>query len=174
MVRSFMKIFVNKLFLLAIGLVISCQHCESGIDHNVKDWSQVVDFAKHNLPLTGQLIQQPDGYAYVKVDDDYVHKLFPMLHAEGYAKPPYFRRANSFGAHITVILKGENKTLSEAGQNYNFTLDKILKVSPKKGESYIILQVSAPDLENLREKYGLSKKLHGNEFHITLAKKVVQ
>ena len=62
--------------------------------------------------------------------------------------------------------------LSETGQKFKFTLKDITTVHPNKNTHYIILQVIAPELEALRQNYGLSSKLHGHEFHISLAKKV--
>lgn len=161
----------KKIISLVMLLFFSCQHCDPSVNYPPKDYNEIINFAKNNLPLTGKLIQRSDGYAYVKVDDDYIHKLFPMLKEPGFLKPPYFRRLDSPGAHISVVYEDEKTTLNEVGQSFTFTLEKIITVSPKKNLSFIVLVVSAPDLENLRAKYGLSKKLHGHEFHITLARK---
>ena len=137
-------------------------------------WKEVVEFAKENLPLEGQLMVKSDGFGYIKVDDGYIHTLFPMLglQEEGYSEPPYFRSAESPGAHISVFYVDEHVHPEEVGQIIPFELDQVVVVKPSKTTSYAVLQVRSPALEKLREKYGLSPKLHGHEFHISLGKKV--
>jgi hypothetical protein len=140
-------------------------------------WQHVVDYAKENLPLEGSLRMKSDGFVYVKVDDNYIHTLFPMLNLaeEGYREPPYFRSAQAPGAHISVFYEDENVfPEKELGKTYHFTLQKIIIVTPSKSTTYAVLQVDAPELEALREHYGLKPKLHGHEFHISLAKRVTK
>jgi hypothetical protein len=136
-------------------------------------WPEVVDFAKKNLPQEGILIQKADGYVYLKVDDNYIHELFPKLDLqyEGYTEPPYFRSSDSPGAHISVFNEGERIVPEEVGKTFNFTLKKIVIVKPNKKTKYAVLEVDAPELETLRAKYGLNPKLQGFEYHISLAKK---
>ncbi len=157
--------------LLALLIMGGCQRCQIKKDEQ-SQWANVVSFAQQQLPLMGTLVQQADGYAYVKVDDRYINELFPMLHAQGFSKPPYFRRSDSPGAHISVLYENEHVRAVEAGRQYAFTLNDIIVVTTKKKISYIILQVKAPELEMLRQKYGLSPLLRNEQFHITIAKKV--
>lgn len=140
-----------------------------------KAWANVVAFADEHLPKSGILMQKSDGYAYVKVDDRYIHELFPRLHVDGaYKKPPYFRREDSPGAHISVVYENEHVKLKEEGQRFNFTLRGIKLVPVNPSTSYIVLEVASPELEKLRESYGLFPKLNHHEFHITLAKRTDQ
>lgn len=165
MIRLFIAV-VTTIFLTS-----SCQHCYRK-DRDLKSalFEQALQYAEGHLSKNGILFQQPDGYAYIKVDDDYIHKLFPLLHTNTFEKPPYFRRADSPGAHISVIYEDEHQKLHEVGTRFSFTLKDIVEVHPKAGLSFIVLQVSSPELESLRKKYGLSPLLKGHEFHITLAK----
>ena len=135
-------------------------------------WEDVTQFAKENLPLEGQLVMKSDGFGYIKVDDAYIHDLLPMLDLTYYKEPPYFRSEDSPGAHISVFYVDEHVMPEEVGQTFPFTLKEIVIVRPSKTTSYVVLQVESPELENLREKYGLSRKLHGHEFHISIGKKV--
>jgi hypothetical protein len=141
---------------------------------SVLSWNEVVNYAKENLPLEGHLIVKSDGFGYLKVDDAYIHTLFPMLGLaeEGYKIPPYFRSAEAPGAHISVFYVDEHILPEEIGQTFHFDLDQIVIVKPSKTTSYAVLQIRSLELETLREKYGLSPKLHGHEYHISLAKKV--
>jgi hypothetical protein len=165
---------LKPLFCLPIFFVlVACQHCHpvnNFVEPN-STWPEVIAYAKNHLPHQGQLVQQSDGYAYIKVDDEYIHKLYPMLKAQGFHKPPYFRKTDAPGAHISLAYEDENVALKEVGQTFSFEITDIALVHPKAGLSFIVLQVSAPDLEQLRQRYGLSPKLKGHEFHITLAKK---
>lgn len=61
----------------------------------------------------------------------------------------------------------------EIGQTFHFKIKDIILVQPSKNASYAILQVESPEVEKLREKSGLSGKLHGHEYHISLAKKIL-
>lgn len=140
-------------------------------------WEEVVEFVDHNLPLEGKLVAKSDGYVYVKVDDRYIKELLPMLglYEEGFREPPYFRRPNAPGAHISVIYADEHVIpKEEMGKTFTFTPKNIVIVHPKRYVSYAILQVESPELEKLRLKYGLKPKLQGHEFHITIAKKTVR
>lgn len=137
-------------------------------------WEEVVDYARENFLMEGQLVVKSDGFGYIKVDDDYIHVLFPMLglEEEGFKKPPYFRRSEAPGAHISVFYENEHIIPEEVGQYFSFELKQIVIVKPSRGTSYAVLQVESPELERLREKYGLSSKRFGHEYHISLAKKI--
>lgn len=139
------------------------------------DWNKIVEYARQRLPLEGKLVMKADGFGYLKVDDRYIHTLFPMLglYEKGFREPPYFRRSNSPGAHISVFYVGEHISPKEIGQTFHFDLKRIRMVHPSRKASYVVLEVSSPELEKLREKYGLSPKLLGHEFHISLAKKTI-
>lgn len=136
-------------------------------------WSEVVNFAQKNLPQEGIIIQKSDGYVYLKVDDNYIHTLFPMLglQEEGYTEPPYFRSSDSPGAHISLFNADEQIIPEETGKSFPFKLNRIVIVKPAKDTHYAILEVEAPELEAIRKKYGLNPKLQGHEYHITLARK---
>lgn len=124
--------------------------------------------------MEGRLVTKSDGFTYIKVDDEYIHTLFPMLGLEkdGFKEPPYFRRPEAPGAHISVINVNENVIPEEIGQIFQFNLKQITLVQPTREATYVVLQVEAPELESLREKYGLSPNLNGHDFHITLGKKI--
>lgn len=166
-----LTIFSLSLILFLDG----CQRClvkKDFAESDVKNaWAETLAYAEKHLPKSGTLVQQSDGFAYIKVDDRYIFELFPRLLAEGFEKPPYFRRKDSPGAHISVFYENEHIKAKEVGQNFNFKLIRIVEVKPNKNTSYIVLQVEATDLEKLRKGYGLTPKLNNHEFHISLAKK---
>lgn len=136
-------------------------------------WKNVVEYAREHLPAEGVLTMKSDGFVYLKVDDKYIHTLFPMLELResGFYEPPYFRAKEAPGAHISIFYVDEHILPTEIGQTFHFKLKDIVVVKTAKGDSHAVLVVDAPELEKLREKYGFSPKLQGHEYHITLAKK---
>lgn len=164
------RFFLITIFLLALT---SCQRHQIKKEPTAHDaWRASVEYAERNLPHDGKLVQQPNGYVYLKVDDRYIHELFVQLNAMGFEKPSYFRRADAPGAHISVFYENEKVKPQEVGKKFNFKIKNILMVDINKRLSYIVLRVDSPELENLRTKYGLSPKLNNHEFHITIAKKI--
>lgn len=138
--------------------------------------SAAVYTAKNELPTTGVLKQNKDGYVYLKLPDKYVYKLFPMIKRHGFKIPGSIRRHSMPGAHISVFYKGESNkigTIKELGNEYSFDPQRIKRVRTGRKE-YIILEVASPQLEKLRIKYGLSPKLLNHEFHVTLAERYLK
>lgn len=154
------------------GCTVEVSQELTSLDVN-SSWQEVLNYAQENLPTEGQLIVKSDGFVYLKVDDEYIHTLFPMLDLKegGFREPPYFRSDEAPGAHISVFYVNENVMAEEVGQYFHFKLKQIVIVKPSKDTSYAVLQVESLELEKLREKYGLSSKLFGHEYHISLAKK---
>ena len=138
-------------------------------------WDQAIEYAKEHLPTDGKLVLKFDGFVYLKVDDRYVHTLFPMLglKEKGFEKPPYFRNRKAPGAHISVFNENEHIKPQEVRQYFHFTIKDIKIVNLSDSVSYAVLDVESPELEKLREKYGLAPKLLGHDFHISLAKKTL-
>lgn len=172
---KYLRIFALALLTAFLPLAAQTATLEAPASVSAESsWKDVVDYARQNLPLEGQLIVKSDGFGYLKVDDAYIHTLLPMLglQGEGYTEPPYFRSADSPGAHVSVFYVDEHTIPAEVGQTIPFELDQIVIVKPTKTTSYAVLQVRSPELEKLREKYGLSPKLHGHEYHISIGKKV--
>lgn len=133
----------------------------------------IIKKAQNDLPHQGVLTEGSDGYIYLKVDDNYINQLFPILSNRNYIKPPFFRRPQSPGAHVSVIYVDERHqtgSINEIGQIYSFKVTGLNAV-PAKTLEYIVLEIDAPELENLRKKYGLSPLLKNHPFHITIAKK---
>lgn len=134
-------------------------------------FEEIVEIANSTLPKEGVLIRKSDGFVYVKVDDRYIHDLFPLLGLEesGFKKPPYFRTRQAPGAHISVFNENEHVDPDEIGQVFHFTLKNLAVVENHKAQ-YVVLQVESKELEELRKRYGLKPLLQGHAYHITIAK----
>jgi len=128
-----------------------------------------------DVELKGKLQQAKNGFVYLDLPDDLINGLFAIIDENNISKPPYNQKKyNQIGAHVSVIDEKEIKdiTIKEVGKEFNFSLGALKSTTPKTWddvEKVYFLQIDSPDLENLRNKYGLPKKLNGHEFHITVA-----
>jgi len=138
--------------------------------------SKVLEYVDSNLPHYG-VLKNSGGFIYVDVDDEYIHHLVSFIQDAGFEEPPYFGREGLVGAHISVIYHDEMTKfmideIQECGQVISFTPKSCDVVHPPKwseiDEVYFIV-VDAPQLDQIREKYGLPKREH--EFHITIGVK---
>ena len=115
-----------------------------------------------------------DGFLYVDLDDNYIHSLVDFIRDQGFQEPPYFGE-KLIGAHITVAYPNEirNQIMEECGMPVSFTLRECQIVHPprwKEVEEVYLIVVDAPMLDQLREKYGLSKRQY--DCHITIGVKL--
>jgi hypothetical protein len=114
----------------------------------------ILQFARDHIPRKGILKEHRDGFVYLKVSDDYIYQLFPMIKNSHYSMPAYFRRPNAPGAHISVFYVDERSRtgkIHELGKVYRFKVSDLVFV-PTKSQQYIVLEVDAPELEILRKK----------------------
>ena len=128
--------------------------------------------ALEDVKLVGKLRQSKNGFTYLDIPDKVIDAMFLLIDEEGIKKPPY----QSVGAHVSVFKEQEvndkKLDIKELGQEFNFTMGEMKSTKPEGWEEVdrvYFLQIYSPELEKLREKYGLSKKLKGHEFHITIA-----
>lgn len=129
------------------------------------------------VPLKGTLQQTEDGFVYLDINNKLMDGLFELIDNDNVVKPPYDQKQyNSVGCHVTVMYADEVKAkeieVAEVGQDVTFTLGELKSTKPEgwKGvDEVFFLQIDSPELEKIREKYGLSKKVDGHEYHITVA-----
>jgi hypothetical protein len=127
-----------------------------------------------DISLTGTLKQDKDGFVYIDIPDDLVFSLFDLLDKGKAKKPPYFGK-NKNGAHVSVIYRDEVKEhdltdIKEIGKEYDFKLGKLKSVDPdgwNEMSQVYFLEIKCPELSKIRQRYGLPKYIHENEFHIT-------
>lgn len=115
-------------------------------------------------------------FVYVRISDDYVHQLFPLLEDEHIIKPDYFSE-KSVGAHITVIYPEEYKKFDEKdlGVEHSFLIRELISARINQ-KIYYALLVESPSLQKMRKKYDLPDLLcfkgYQIGFHITIGVKV--
>lgn len=122
----------------------------------------------------GELKRTKDGFHYIDVPDSIIDGFLKMVESD-VKKPPYFTSAfNNVGAHISVFSSDEieDRNISEVGQEFEYTLAGTKHLKPEgwdKMKQVYFLIIKSPELEKLRRKYKLPGKLHGHDFHITIA-----
>ena len=127
-----------------------------------------------SLPPQGYVQKTPSGLIYLKIDDDYIHRLFPLLTAENKVKPDYFG-CEGIGAHISLIYPQENFYCSPfyLDMIYSFALDGLYEAKVKEN-TYYVLRILSTSLSALRRQCGLPLKLNFDgyniDLHITIGK----
>lgn len=131
--------------------------------------------ALQGVPLQGILHQTETGYVYLKVDDQFIHRLFPLLKTTEKKLPPYFEEPYNIGAHISVIYKEETTNLqpiAEMGSTVNFNILDLCEIKMNE-KIFFALIIQADELITLRKKYGFSEKPVYHDipvdYHITVA-----
>ncbi len=128
--------------------------------------------------LKATLHKDKDGSYYLKLPDTLVHNLQAFVKDEGGILPTHFQLLDGVlpkGAHIPTILRGESpETLKETGEEFYFFLLGVYqhKVRAYPGlDTVWYLSFESPDLESLRQKYGLQRKIKGFDFTCLIATK---
>ena len=159
-----MKKYLLLLIFVSINLVSSCSPIPSALNSSILQEAE-------KLPKTG-ILKQRNNYVYLALDNQYIHSLYPIIQNfdNKFQKPPYFRKTDPIGSHISIMYEKETENLNieEINKSFNFTLNK-LKLVESKGKSYYVLEVESHELEKLRLKYVLPKLPNGFKFHITVA-----
>lgn len=120
------------------------------------------------------LMQDKKGFVYLKMDDERLYELFELYRENGMELPPYFGKGRA-GGHVSVIMPGEwnGERLAEVGQKFTFRIHGVDSITPAgwKGVDKVwFVTMQSPELEALREKYGLPSRIGGDhDFHFTFA-----
>lgn len=173
MLKSFIQKFLVIVFLTtSLSLTASDYH----IENQPLVIEQVIQF-EHK----GTLKQKDNGYLYIEVSNDFIAKTLPLIDVPGKIVPPrHYTSKKGIGAHISVMYENEQIEneiweIGELGQEYTFTVMELRTVKltkDNKMKKLWLIAVAAPELEKLREKYGLSPLLKGHDFHITLGTQI--
>lgn len=163
---------MKKISFFFIAVMLLSASCFAKACFDTEVLRQVQD----ELSWTG-VLESSGKLVYVKVDDAYIHKLVAIIEEEGFVKPPYFGRSDLVGAHISVmypdeVLKYGVGGIEECGKVISFTPKECIVVHPPtiNDAEFYLLVVEAPELEQIRLKYGLPKQKY--DFHITIGVKM--
>lgn len=124
------------------------------------------------LKAEGKLGIINNHYMYLKVDDTFIHSLYPLIEVPNVLKPDYFG-AGGVGAHVSVIYPEENKLVSLNGLplQHEFTV-KHFATAKIADKLYYAVLVESPTLLAIRKQYQLpdllSFKGYDICFHVTI------
>lgn len=176
MLRSFIQKFL-AIVILTTSLSLPAFAAE---DYQIEDQPQVIETVVQ-IQQKGILKQKDNGYLYLEVSKDFIAESLPLIDAPGKIVPPrHFTSKKGIGAHISVMYENEQILneiweIKELGQEYTFTVMELRTVKLNKDnkvKKLWLLAVAAPELEKLRESYGLSPKLKNHDFHITIGTQI--
>lgn len=172
--------FIQK-FLITVVLATSLfSPAFAVVDYQIEHQPQVIEKVVQ-FEQKGILKQKDNGYLYVEVSRDFIAEALPLIDAQGKIVPPrHYSSKKGIGAHISVMYENEQIDneiweIHELGQEYTFSVMELRTVKLNKDgkmKKLWLLAVAAPELEKLRESYGLSSKLKGHDFHITIGTQV--
>lgn len=123
-------------------------------------------YVQEYMPKTGTLRITNKGFVYIDLDDNHVMQILKQLKDSRYA---INRSFSNVGSHISVMYEDESKgkKIKEFGKKFSFTPLGFYTMVMDDRE-YFMLAVDSPELAKLRQRYGLSPKLNGHTFHVTL------
>lgn len=140
------------------------------------DAPQIMTHALKSLPHQGRLFKTADGFAYVKVPNDYILDTLKELEKDRKVEAPSCFGQGAVGAHITVIdsheMQGKKMKLPPAGTLFSFKIVHFgfVDVTNEYGSKRIYMFfLDAPELAQIRIDNGLPPKVRDQDFHITAA-----
>ena len=176
MLRSFIQKFL-AIVILTTSLSLPAF---AAVDYQVENQPQVIETVVQ-IQQKGNLKQKGNGYLYLEVSKDFIAEALPLIDAPGKIVPPrHYTSKKGIGAHISVMYENEQILneiweIKELGQEFTFTVMELRTVKLNKDnkvKKLWLLAVAAPELEKLRESYGLSSRLKDHDFHITIGTQV--
>lgn len=161
--------------LLKSFILILCLFSFAAYADEVPFRDEILSYSQTQLPHCGTLKQlDSDHFVYLDITNDYIYELIKFIEADGFLDPVLFDGPDPIGAHISVIYGDEaiaTGKILEQGQTISFTIKDCIIVRPfwSGVDSLYCIVVDAPELDQIREKYGLPKKQY--DFHITIGLK---
>ncbi len=128
----------------------------------------MLSYAKSKLQNRGVIEQAAGGPAYLKVPESYIKELHKQIQIPGYELPAISR--------ISIFDETEAKNISvlqELGQTVQFKPLGFYTIVVDDQE-YFMLAVEAPQLSQIRQKYGLTEQLENQSFNITIGVRKMQ
>lgn len=172
--------FIQKFFVIVILATSLISPVFALQDYQIENQPQVVEKVMQ-FEQKGILKQKDNGYLYIEVSNDFIAEALPLIDAQGRIVPPrHYTSKKGIGAHISVMYENEQILneiweIEELGQEFTFTVMELRTIKLNKDnkvKKLWLLAVVAPELEKLRESYGLPSKLKGHDFHITIGTQV--
>src|ERR1700722_3308970 len=175
-----LKKIIQKFFVITLLATAFVTPLFAADDFQVEDQPQMIEAAAQ-FPQKGILKQKDNGYLYLEVSKNFIAELLPLINVPGkMVAPHHYTSKKGIGAHISIMYENEQIIneiweIKELGQEFTFSVMEIRTVKLNKNnkiKKLWLLAVAAPELEKLRESYGLKSKLQNHDFHITIGTQI--
>jgi hypothetical protein len=129
--------------------------------------------------LSGMLYVTPSNWGLLAVPNALVRGVYSAIDEPGVELPSHSEKPGKLDAHISVFrpediaaIGGPGK-LTERGKHFHYTTGQLKTVQPAgwpQMSKVWMLEVKSPELQTLRQSYGLTPLPHDNDFqfHITV------
>ncbi len=176
------KIVLPKVFGKCLGLeltdpsLIQISSWQKNPQKEINE-AEIIDYITETLPLYGNLNCDDRGFIYLDIVNEYIYELLPFLETSGVQPPPYFDGIFHNGAHVSVALISEKyltPDIQSLQEEISFSITGCYFVEPQNWtdiEKLWFLTIDSPKLLEIREELGLSPKIDGREFNITIGVK---
>lgn len=125
----------------------------------------MLSYAKSKLQNRGTIEQSASGLAYLKVPENYIKELYQQIHIPGYEMPRL--------SVVSIFDEEEAKNvavLPELGQTVQFKPIGFY-TTVVDDEEFFMLAIDAPQLSQIRQKYGLPDQIEDKAFNIVIGVK---
>lgn len=132
---------------------------------------------KQALPQKGVLRKDGQGFVYLELPSDLINQTFPLLN-DPKAEAVCYQHVAPSAPHIPVMtpkdyLRSQRwGEIQELDQEFSFEITGCYSLEPNRFpgiEKVYFLKVKSRELEALREKYNLTKRILSHDFHIVIA-----
>jgi len=131
----------------------------------------MVEYKKVPMVGTLDLSQNTGSYGILTLPEEFKKSVFDAIKTDE-------MQYDDNPAHLSVFDTDEmddlDLPLKEDGKQFTFEIESVDTVNPEgwdEMEQVWFVRVKSPELEDLRKKYNLEPKLHGHNFHMTVAVK---
>lgn len=164
---------MRKFIFFILSIVSLCSLPVLSQDYTVEDQPALLENIIE-IEGSGVLKIKENGFVYLDVSNDFIEQAKNLLQTHG--KISYLPTSTrSLGAHISVFHQNENIIPDEIGKEFYFQIKEVHSFTNRNRDGLKkqwVITVESASLEALRESYGLSNQLQGNDFHITLGKQL--
>ncbi len=152
-------------------IVLVCSSCSQAyiVDGSRVSQPRLLAYTS-KLDNLGTLEQNAHGITYLRVPEAYIAELLQRVKLPGFEIPSYDIPDAAKATHISIIDSSEKhkvSKLSELGKTIQFKPLGFYTVVYDDQE-FLMLAVDAPELSDIRQKYGLPDKFANHAFNIMI------
>ena len=141
----------------------------------IPDKEQLLKAIRMLFLMKGRLVRNKEGVFNLQLPKKLLNLILPQVLQWGAEIPPYFQLMGTLGPHIPIILPHEDldgfSEFNELGEEFYFAVkDVICREVPNWNgiQKVWYITFESYHLEALRQKYGLTSHLSGQDFHCVI------